>query len=66
MDCSGIDNKPFKLRLINKFNKGDLINEHLIILSTEKLEYGYCHKVTTEEDYKHKQFLVKYSNYLRF
>lgn len=66
MDYPGIGNQTFKLRLTQLFDKGDILNDHLIILSTEKLEYGYCHKVTTEEDYKHKQFLVKYSNYLRF
>lgn len=61
-----IGNTLFKLRLLSKFDKGDLLNEELIVLSTKKVEYGYVSKVTTVEDFYHKQFLVKYSQYLKF
>lgn len=66
MDYPGIGNKTFVLRLTTEFLKGEILNDHLIILSTKKLDFDYVSKVTTEEDYLHKQFLVKYSEYLKF
>lgn len=62
----GIGNETFKIVFDVLFTRGDLLNEELIVISTEKTVGGYVSKVTTLEDFYHKQFLIKYRQYLWF
>lgn len=66
MDYPGIEGKVFEIVMDAEWSTRDILlsSDEVIVLSSKKIDNGYKTRVEYFDVFRHKEFTIKYSQYL--